>query len=56
MATAKGLSSSLIVQIVTHLSIKKVAKFEEKGFPSFWVMLEKPLVEGGWWIPSRPEE
>ena len=29
MATWKGLSSRLIVQIVTHLSMEKVAKFEK---------------------------
>ena len=43
MATQKGLSPSLIVQIVTHLSMTKVTKFEEKIFSCFWVMLEKPL-------------
>ena len=32
MATWKGLSSSWMVQIVTHLSMQKVAKFEEKSY------------------------
>ena len=49
VATWKGLSSSLIVQIVTHLSMKKVTKFEDKIFSRFWVMLEKPL--GGFHPP-----
>ena len=40
MATRKGLSSSLMVQIVTHWSMKKVTKFEERIFSRFWVMLE----------------
>ena len=43
MATWKGPSSSMIVQIVTHLSTKKVAVFEEKSFSPFGVMLEKLL-------------
>ena len=53
MATWKGLSSSLMVQIVTHLSMKKVTKFEEKIFPRFWEMLKKPLGGGGR-IPPPP--
>ena len=53
MATWKGLSSSLIVQIVTHLLMKKVTKFEEETLSGFRVMLQKPL-EGGW-IPPPVE-
>ena len=50
MATWKDLSSSLIVQIVTHLTMKKVAKpVEEKSFSRFRVMLENRSGGGGGW-------
>ena len=54
MATWKGLSSSLIVQIVTHLSMKKSLSLKRKSFLVSEVMLEKPLWGGGGWIPPSP--